>query len=161
MKNKNHMSYFGVGPVYVSIILTLTLISIYLGKTSCLSAGIINAIDLPMKILGLIIIILGILLWIQAVLISRIDKNITENKLVTTGAYAWVRNPIYSSISLMLTGTLILQNNLFLLIIPFIFWLILTLLIKKEEVVLAKVFGEEYLSYKSKVNRCISWFPKK
>ena len=32
MKNKNHMSYFGVGPVYVSIILTLTLISIYLGK---------------------------------------------------------------------------------------------------------------------------------
>ena len=161
MKNKNHMSYFGVGPVYVSIILTLTLISIYLGKTSYLSAGIINAIDLPMKILGLIIIILGILLWIQAVLISRIDKNITENKLVTTGAYAWVRNPIYSSISLMLTGTLILQNNLFLLIIPFIFWLILTLLVKKEEVVLAKVFGEEYLSYKSKVNRCIPWFPKK
>lgn len=36
-------------------------------------------------------------------------KNITENKLVTTGAYAWVRNSIYSAFTITFTGILDIQ----------------------------------------------------
>lgn len=40
-------------------------------------------------------------------------------------------------------------------------WLFLTIVVKKEEVILERIFGQEYLIYKSKVNRCIPWFPSK
>jgi len=36
----------------------------------------------------------------------------------------------------------------------------LSIIVKKEEIILEKIFGKEYLIYKSKVNRCIPWFPK-
>lgn len=160
MSEKKHMSYFGVGPIYVTLILIITVAAVYIGKMEYFSAGVIYIMKLPLYIAGVILIVLGIILWVQAVLISKIDKNIAENKLVTTGAYAWVRNPIYSAFAIIFTGVLGLQNNLFLLIFPFIYWILMSILVRKEEVVLEKTFGQEYLLYKSKVNRCIPWFPK-
>ena len=56
----------------------------------------------------------GIALWIYAVPISKIDDGIKENRLVTTGAYALVRNPIYSAAMIACTGViLIIRNFLF------------------------------------------------
>lgn len=161
MKNSSHMSYFGVGPIYVITIFILTVIGLCIGKLKYFSIGIVSLTKIPLLIIGIILIILGIILWVQAVIISKIDKNITENKLVTTGAYAWVRNPIYSAFTIAFTGILCLQNNLFLLIFPLVYWLLLTIVVKKEEIILERIFGQEYLIYKSKVNRCIPWFPTK
>lgn len=160
MNKKNHMSYFGVGPIYVLLIFILTVIAVYIGKLKFFSFGIIQTMKTPLLIIGIVLIVLGIILWIQAVIISKIDKNIAENKLVTTGAYAWVRNPIYSAFTIVFIGVLCLQNNLFLFIFPLIYWLLFSIIVKKEEVLLEKIFGQEYLMYKSKVNRCIPWFPK-
>jgi protein-S-isoprenylcysteine O-methyltransferase Ste14 len=160
MKEKKHMSYFGVGPMYVTLILIITVAAVYIGKMESFSTGVITIMKFPLCILGVILIALGVILWVQAVLISKIDKNISENKLVTTGAYGWVRNPIYSAFAIIFTGVLCLQNNLFLLIFPFIYWIFMSILVKKEEIVLEKTFGQEYILYKSKVNRCIPWLPK-
>ncbi|MDU4801147.1 MAG: isoprenylcysteine carboxylmethyltransferase family protein [Clostridium butyricum] len=160
MNKQNHMSYFGVGPIYVIVTFILTAIAVYIGKMQYFSIGEIQIMKIPLFILGIVLIVLGIVLWVQAVIISRIDKNITENKLLTTGAYAWVRNPIYSAFTIVYTGILCLQNNLILLVLPFIYWVFLSIIVKKEETVLEKIFGQEYLIYKSKVNRCIPWFPK-
>ncbi|GKX29493.1 hypothetical protein SH1V18_19730 [Vallitalea longa] len=160
MNNKKQMSHSGVGPIYVILILILTISAIYIGKLKCFSFGQFHVMKIPSIILGIILIVLGIIIWVQAVLVSRINKNIVKNKLVTTGIYAWVRNPIYSAFAIAFTGVLFLQNNMVLLIFPFIYWLLLSIIIRKEENVLEKVFGEEYLLYKSKVNRCIPWFPK-
>ncbi|MVX62108.1 isoprenylcysteine carboxylmethyltransferase family protein [Clostridium chromiireducens] len=160
MSEKKHMSYFGVGPIYVTLIIIITIAAVYIGKMECFSLGVTAIMKIPLYITGIILIALGVILWVQAVLISKIDKNIAENKLVTTGAYAWVRNPIYSAFAIIFTGVLCLQNNLVLLIIPFIYWIFMSMLVRKEEVVLEKTFGQEYLLYKSKVNRCIPWFPK-
>lgn len=160
MSEKKHMSYFGVGPIYVILTLIITVAAVYIGKMECFLAGVISIMKLPLYIAGVILIVLGVILWVQAVLISKIDKNISENKLVTTGAYAWVRNPIYSAFTIIFTGVLCLQNNLFLLIFPFVYWILMSILVRKEEVVLEKTFGREYLLYKSKVNRCIPWFPR-
>ncbi|QUF84841.1 isoprenylcysteine carboxylmethyltransferase family protein [Clostridium butyricum] len=161
MNKQNHMSYFGVGPIYVIVTFILTAIAVYIGKMQYFSIGKTQIMKIPLFILGIVLIVLGIVLWVQAVIISRIDKNITENKLLTTGAYAWVRNPIYSAFTIVFTGILCVQNNLILLVLPFIYWLFLSIIVKKEETVLEKIFGQEYLIYKSKVNRCIPWFPKR
>ncbi|MDU1006416.1 MAG: isoprenylcysteine carboxylmethyltransferase family protein [Clostridium butyricum] len=161
MNKQNHMSYFGVGPIYVILTFILTAIAVYIGKMQYFSIGKTQIMKIPLFILGIVLIVLGIVLWVQAVIISRIDKNITENKLLTTGAYAWVRNPIYSAFTIVFTGILCVQNNLILLVLPFIYWVFLSIIVKKEETVLEKIFGQEYLIYKSKVNRCIPWFPKR
>ncbi|EJO5349554.1 isoprenylcysteine carboxylmethyltransferase family protein [Clostridium botulinum] len=160
MNKKNHMSYFGVGPIYVMLTFIFTVIAVYIEKLQYFLIGIIQIMKIPLIILGVVLIVLGIILWVQAVIISKIDKNITENKLVTTGAYAWVRNPIYSAFTIVFTGILCLQNNLILLVFPLIYWLFLSIIVKKEESILEKTFGQEYFIYKSKVNRCIPWFPK-
>ncbi|MFL0198527.1 hypothetical protein ACJDU8_23655 [Clostridium sp. WILCCON 0269] len=106
MNKKNHMSYFGVGPIYVILTFILTVIAVYIGKLKCFSIGIIQIMKIPLLLTGIVLIILAIILWVQAVIISKIDKNIAENKLVTTGVYAWVRNPIYSAFTIIFTGIL-------------------------------------------------------
>jgi len=146
--------------MYVTLILIITVAAVYIGKMESFSTGVITIMKFPLCILGVILIALGVILWVQAVLISKIDKNISENKLVTTGAYALVRNPIYSAFAIIFTGVLCLQNNVFLLIFPFVYWILMSILVRKEEVVLEKIFGQEYILYKSKVNRCIPWFSK-
>lgn len=160
MKENKHMSYFGVGPIYVIVIFIITIVAIYISKMECFSAGAISILKFPLLIVGILLIALGIILWIQAVLISKIDRNIAKNKLVITGAYAWVRNPIYSAFAIIFTGVLCLWNNLFLFIFPFIYWAFMSILVRKEEVVLEKIFKQEYIKYKLKVNRCIPWYPK-
>lgn len=48
------------------------------------------------------------------------------------------------------------MNNLYLLILPFLYWILLTVfMINTEEKWLLKVYGEEYKNYCKKVNRCI------
>lgn len=160
MKEKNHMSYFGVGPIYVILISCITIGAIYISRMSCFSIGKIDILKIPLLILGVLLIGFGITIWLYAVVLSQIDKNIEGNKLVTTGIYAYVRNPIYSSFSIVFTGILCLQNNLILFIVPFSYWLIMSTIVKKEEIVLVEMFGQEYLTYKSKVNCCIPWFSK-
>lgn len=63
--------------------------------------------------------------------------------------------PIYVGIIIIIT------NNLyFLFTIPF-YWGLLTVLIKKtEEVWLKEIFGEEYIAYCKRVNRCIPWLSR-
>ncbi|MBO5448857.1 MAG: hypothetical protein J5994_05970 [Ruminococcus sp.] len=59
-------------------------------------------------------------------------------------------------------GAILMTNNLILLIVPVICWMYMTLfLIKTEEKWLKELYGEEYVLYCKKVNRCIPWFPKK
>ncbi len=160
-RRKNHMSYFGIGPIYVTICSVLTVIGIKIAKYYPLTKGIIQNFNILFKVISVICIAIGLILWISSVLISKIDKNIKENKLVSTGVYAWVRNPIYSAFSFIFTGVLFWQNNIFLLILPLFFWVIMTILIKKEETILRSTFGQQYINYTKQVNRCIPWFPKK
>lgn len=161
MPGKKRMSPFGVGPVYILLTLILTLSAAYIGKQPFVAAGIVPALELPMRLLGLVFIALGAVLMSGAVVYSRRRRMAAEDKLFTTGAYAWVRNPLYSAYAFIFSGILLLMNNLFLLAAPLLFWLLLSLLVRKEEAMLETAFGQEYLNYKARVNRCIPWFPVK
>jgi protein-S-isoprenylcysteine O-methyltransferase Ste14 len=76
--------------------------------------------------------------------------------IVTTGFYAWSRNPIYVGFCFINIGIGIATSNLWIFIsfIPAAL-LLYHIAIVKEEAYLERKFGEEYLSYKRKVRRWI------
>lgn len=166
----------GVGPVYVVSIVIVTIIAILFGRTTGNIADqsasqVLTLTDVfppctPLSvflaILGILVILLGLIIYILAIKI-KITKAIKENRLLTTGIYSIVRNPIYSAWLLLCTGALLCSGSLLLALLLFlIFWAYLTILMKHtEEKWLTKLYGAPYTEYCKKVNRCLPWFPKK
>ena len=155
------MPVFGVGPVYVITRLILTIGGICFHLKGYLYQGELGEGKIVFIIGGIVLILLGIYLWIQAVMVQKINKKVKENKLITKGVYALVRNPVYSAFIFIFTGLLLFTANYILLILPFVFWAFLTILMKNtEEKWLKNEFGKEYEIYLKEVNRVIPW-PKK
>lgn len=153
---------FGVGPIYVISCLILTMGGLALDYRGLLESGKVPKAQIFTSVIGVLFIICGITLWIKSVLFQKIGDEIKSRRLVTDGVYRIVRNPIYSAFLFIFTGVLLLASNLYLLILPFIFWAYLTILMKfTEEKWLKEKFGKEYISYCKKVNRVIPWFRKK
>lgn len=162
MKNRQHLPMYGVGPVYVAVILMLTAAGIVLTAVGWIPAARAEFLRIPLCIMGILLLVFGVCLWYGAVFHAKVDSHIQNNTLVTTGVYAWVRNPIYSAFLLACTGALLLADNLWLLFLPLVFWLYLTVLMKlTEEKWLAALYGQPYQEYCDRVNRCIPWFPGK
>lgn len=150
------MPIFGVGPIYVITCLILTIAGIWLHLNGCIYQGKIIKGKMFFIIAAIFMILLGIYLWIQAVIVQKINKKVTEKKLITTGVYSIVRNPVYSAFIFIFTGLLLFTANYILLILPFVFWAFLTILMKNtEEKWLKNEFGEEYEIYLKQVNRVI------
>ena len=162
---KEHLPIYGVGPFYGVGIIAATVIGIVLSVTGVIKSGRIENTGLIVGfiVMGLVILLLGFFIWKAAALGSKsIDKYIELNTLCTTGVYSIVRNPCYSGIMLMCTGLLFMVHNLWLLILPVVYWLAMTILMKcSEEKWLKDLYGQEYVEYCKTVNRCIPWFPKK
>lgn len=162
MNDKGHLPFFGPGPIYVAVILTITVAAFLCRNMPILAAGYFPKVKVPLMALGVLLVLFGVFLWIKAVVLDKIDDNIKINKLVTTGAYAWVRNPIYSAFMIICTGVIMIIGNLFFFVLPVLFWVFLTFLMKHtEEKWLLDLYGDEYGDYCRKVNRCIPWFPKR
>ena len=156
---KNHLPLLGAGPAYVVVVTAATIAAVILKCTNVIRYGNVPGFKILFYIGGSLLILLGILLWGLANFQCRISENIKRNKLVTTGIYAHVRNPILSGHLLADTGLLLFTCNLFLLMLPLVYWLYMTMLLRAaEEKWLAALYGEEYLRYCRKVNRCIPWF---
>ncbi len=78
------------------------------------------------------------------------------SRLVTHGPFRFTRNPMYLGFALTLTGwALWLDNWVSLLGIPLFVVVVTVLQIAPEERALQDRFGEEYASYRQRVNR---WF---
>ncbi len=162
MKKEKHLPLYGVGPVIVYGQIIFTAVSIILTSIYHLEFPATNVINIMFKIIGVLLIVYGFYLDLTAKLKSKIFKSVEENKLITDGVYSVVRNPVYSCALLACTGAVLMANNLILLIVPVICWLYMTLfLIQTEEKWLKELYGQEYISYCKRVNRCIPWFPKK
>lgn len=159
-ENKKHLPIYGVGPVYgVGIILITALCTVlsFIDKMPVLK---ISVLKIPLIIVGIIAVVIGFIVWFKAAF--KIDKYIVSNKLCTDGIYSIVRNPCYSGIMLMCDGVLLISNNLYLLVLPFMFWLAMTILMKHtEEKWLLKLYGQEYIEYCKSVNRCIPFWKRK
>ncbi len=162
MEEKKPLSQYGIGPFYAATAFALTLAALLLHYFGVLPVLAFRSAELPMKLLGAACVIAGALLWLNAVFTVKIAKHILQNELVTTGAYAWVRNPIYTAIMFVMWGLLIYSGNLLLLVLCPVYHLLMTVMVKHtEEKWLTERYGKAYLDYCKEVNRCIPWFPKK
>ena len=84
-------------------------------------------------------------------------------RLVTTGLYSWVRNPMLLGWIIMLFGVGILLNSISLIFIFTPLFILLNVLYLKvvEEKEMEKKFGQEYVKYKESVPMFIPRFRKK
>ena len=161
-KKKDHLPVLGVGPAYVIVITVLTVACIALSKLGFLPYLRIRATVGVMHTVGTAFLIVGIWLWVSAAIKEKLREKIIANQLVTTGVYALVRNPIYSAFAFVMSGAALLSSNLYLLPLPLVFWVLLTVMMQAtEEKWLLEQFGDEYREYCKRVNRCIPWFPKR
>mgnify|MGYP000881091390 FL=1 len=155
---KGHLPILGVGPLYVITIILMTVISIILSATRFIPVITFTNMRWIFILIGILCFIIGITLWLKAVIIDRLDTHIIKNELVTTGVYAYVRNPVYSAFMFVCTGVLMIYGNIVLLLLPIIYWGFMTILMKStEEKWLEDLYGQEYIQYLQRVNRCIPW----
>ena len=161
-KEGQKLPLFGVGPYIIYGIAVLNVIGIILFGYVCKIGILDDPWIMAFRIIGAVLIMLGVTIWYIGALRSDMDESITENKLQTKGIYSWVRNPMYSGWWIALSGILLMWHNVWMLILPFLDWAIITIvLIHTEEKWLLDLYGQEYADYKKRVNRCIPWFPRK
>lgn len=76
--------------------------------------------------------------------------------LVTSGIYAWTRNPMYLGMALIYAGMALILNSLAALVaLPVVLVIIGTQIIAREEAYLERAFGSSYIAYKCRVRRWI------
>jgi protein-S-isoprenylcysteine O-methyltransferase Ste14 len=124
----------------------------------------LETIYLPYKLsISILILLVGTLILTNPIF-KFIKSKTTVNpvkftkvsKLVTTGIFIYSRNPMYLGMIFVIISTSIFYLNYYSILTPFIFYFwINRFQIKREEIFLAKKFGKEYLSYKSKTRRWI------
>lgn len=106
-------------------------------------------------IIGFLLIFLGLTLFYLShralgTLFSVEVQLKHEHKLITTGPYSYIRNPLYTSTFLMMGGLIIIYMNI-LLLIPLTMGVYgFYTMAKKEERMLESAFQEQYPSYKKR-----------
>ena len=92
----------------------------------------------------------------------RYRANILPNRaataLVTSGPFAWSRNPIYLGNTLVLIGLAALMGNVWFLLAAFVAaWTVDMLAIRREETHMATRFGAAWDDYAGRVPGWFSW----
>ncbi len=100
-------------------------------------------------IAGLILLAAGLVLHVISAV--QMYKGFTAKRLVTTGMFAFSRNPMYLTVIFMILPGLALVLNSWLIFSSSVLMLVLFLvLIGEEDRYLAAAFGGEYEEYKKK-----------
>lgn len=118
-----------------------------------------QADSLVLKIIGAVLMVSGIAM--AAVSAGAFVKAKTPvipfeptTAVITTGLYRFTRNPMYLGMVLVLLGVASLLGSLSPIIpIPVFVVIIHNLFIRREEIFLEKLFGDEYTNYKATVRR--------
>jgi protein-S-isoprenylcysteine O-methyltransferase Ste14 len=106
------------------------------------------------KPVGYLLLVPGIVLWGTAVV--QLLTGFSKGKLVSTGAYGVVRNPIYSSVTFfVLPAVALLTLTWVYLVVSVFLYAGVAIFIGKEENQLSAAFGKEYKDYRSRVDRLV------
>lgn len=145
------MKIFGVGPLlalftilYLIVAAIITNYFKFLFIISWIPDYIIYTIS------GLLLFI-GVPFFIVS--LYTLLKGFAEGELITKGVYGISRNPMYTSfICFIVPALTLLSRSWLLMTTPIFMYFVFTLLIKKEEATLERVFGQKYIDYKEKVS---------
>ncbi len=84
-----------------------------------------------------------------------IDRS-SPGSLVTTGIFAWSRNPIYVALDFLAIGPFLLQGRLIFLVLATVFVLMIHETICREERFLREHYGDAYRDYCARVGRYVT-----
>lgn len=114
-----------------------------------------------LRVTGIVLGVSGIGVFVVSVITMRdswragVPKD-EKTELITSGIYAYSRNPAFLGFDLIYMSELLLFFNWYLLIITLLAIVMLHLqIVNVEEDFLLTAFGDEYLAYKKKVCRYI------
>ncbi|MBR1673821.1 MAG: isoprenylcysteine carboxylmethyltransferase family protein [Eubacterium sp.] len=139
---------YGAGPLFGGVAIVLTLLGIIFGHTAPFDKGISSTFRIPYIVIGAILIVIALFIWKKALVDDNIDDYIRSGKLQTKGIYSVTRNPIYCAILFICSGALFISGNVYMYVLPIVFWIFLTILLQKtEEPLLLARFGDEYKKY--------------
>jgi protein-S-isoprenylcysteine O-methyltransferase Ste14 len=103
---------------------------------------------------GYVLLIPGVVLWGTAVI--QLLTGFPKGRLVTTGAYGVVRNPIYSSATFFILPAVALMTLTWVYFVASVFlYAGVMIFIGKEEEQLTQAFGKEYEDYIARVDRLV------
>jgi len=102
--------------------------------------------------LALVIIIVAAISFLRAK--THLEPWKPTSAIVSTGIFSWSRNPIYLGFCLSCIGIGLVLNSWWIVLsfIP-LGWLLLILVIRREERYLQQKFGDEYRAYQQRVRR--------
>ena len=152
-KKQNEMTIIGQGGKIILFtlpsLIAVILVHIYLPQLAALPERISF-----IKPVGYLLLIPGLVLW--GVAIFQLLTSFSKGKLVTTGAYGIVRNPIYSSATFFILPGVALLTLTWVYFVPAIFlYAGVMIFIGHEEQQLTQAFGKEYEDYLARVDRMV------
>jgi protein-S-isoprenylcysteine O-methyltransferase Ste14 len=107
-------------------------------------------LGMPITILGCIFILVGVPIWITSVI--QILINVPKGKLITTGPFALVLHPLYTSVSLLvIPGIGFVVNTWVGVVIGVVLYISSRVFWDAEESDLEEMFSDEYRNYRVKV----------
>jgi len=108
LKEKNGMNIIGQGGKIILFMLPSLIAAIWFHTNESQIAALPESISF-IKPVGYLLLLLGLILWGAAII--QLLLGFPKGKLVTTGAYGIVRNPIYSSATFFILPAVALMNG--------------------------------------------------
>ncbi len=144
------MSVWGVGPTFFSLSIAYGAMTIAITRYFDPIFQINFVPYWLLSIFGITLMVIGVPFWIISV--KTVVRAYKSDSLVTDGIFRCCRNPLYSSWTVFIVpGIAFLTNSWIALTTPVFMFLLLRILVKKEEMYLEQVFGSLYLEYKRRV----------
>ncbi|MDD5483488.1 MAG: isoprenylcysteine carboxylmethyltransferase family protein, partial [Kiritimatiellae bacterium] len=145
---------FGIGPVALLISLVLFFVASWLNKRTNLPPLFNSEFFRNTVFVITCLLTLGIIIWS----IKSLPTADRGNKLCTSGAFKYVRHPLYAAFLTIFNFGLAIYLNSYI----FIFWAALLhpiwhCLVRYEERLMVDIFGAPYLDYQKNTGR---FFPK-
>ena len=152
-KKQNGMNIVGQGGKIILFMLPSLIAAIWVHTNLPNIAALPESIGF-IKFLGYVLLIPGLILWGSAVI--QLLTGFSKGKLVTTGAYGVVRNPIYSSVTFFILPAVAFMTLTWVYFIVSVFLYVgVMIFIGTEEQQLINAFGREYQEYLTRVDRLI------
>jgi protein-S-isoprenylcysteine O-methyltransferase Ste14 len=155
---KASMTLFGCGPKLAILCLPYVILSLIVMHNYPEFFDLKFLDSSSVKVIGFIWLGLGVSFWLYSAFYFL--KYFKPGKLITKGAFALCRNPIYSSIIVFIIPSLaIIFHSGLLFSISLVLYIGFKISIHGETTVLRRIFGQEYEVYEKSVNEIIP-FPR-
>ena len=88
--------------------------------------------------------------------VSETVLTMTDQTLVMTGPYSWVRHPLYATAAMLLVGVGLMSANWFILLFALLaVGLTILIVVPMEEARMIARFGDDYRAYRARTGRIL------